>query len=188
MGNITISFWYEVSCTCGDYDNVSMFIDRLDKSTHFSLVQRDYILDHLVKLPILEFIGFSSISISIFSDCDSIFTHLCWKDILVNFGYMSTLLQFVLFRRQVDCSEELLGCWNLVVIINSSITRQLHHWMDRYRWWLNILEVVFVVWWQAINIDILNFKFDELVLTLKFLSVLLAFLTWFLAQSVRNLR
>ena len=138
MGNITKSSWYEVSCICGDCDEVSMFINWLDKSTHFSLVQRDYILDHLVKLPILEFLLFSGISISIFSDCESIFTLLCWKDILVNFGYMSTLLQFVLFRRQVDCSEELLGYWNLVVIINSSITCQILSWMDRYRWWLNI--------------------------------------------------
>ena len=36
------------------------------------------------------------------------------------------------------------------------------------------------------NPDILYSRFDGLVLTLKFLSVLLAFSTWFLAQSVRN--
>ena len=42
MGNITISFWYEVFCTCGDCDDVLMFIDRFDKLTYFSLVLRDY--------------------------------------------------------------------------------------------------------------------------------------------------
>ena len=78
-GNITISSRYEVPHVCGDYDDVLVIIDWLDESTHFPLVQRDYIVDHLREFPILESIEFYGVSINIYISHDAIATSVCWK-------------------------------------------------------------------------------------------------------------
>ena len=122
-GNITISSLYEVSCTCGDYDDVSVIIDRLDKSTHFPLVQRDYIFDHLVKLLILEFIGFSDVrSVSTLTVIP--YSPLCRKAFQSTLG--TCLPYYTSYYFKVDrLSSRNVEMGIAVVTINSSITKQI---------------------------------------------------------------
>ena len=71
-----MDFLYKRSQRHGDYDDVSVIVDRLDKLAHFLFVQRDYILDHLVKFLIPKFIKLSSVLVNFYSNHDSIFTSM----------------------------------------------------------------------------------------------------------------
>ena len=54
-----------------------MIIYQFNKSAHFSLVQMDYIVDHLREVLILESIEFYGVSINIYIGHDAIATSVC---------------------------------------------------------------------------------------------------------------
>ena len=100
---------------------------------------------------------------------------------------MAILLQFVLFRKQIDYSEELHRYWSLLMVVNSSITQQVPWWANRYHWWLNILEATIVARCLTLIPVTLYHRFDKLGSTFKLLSVLLAFMIQFFIKFEGNL-
>ena len=104
MENITISSQYEVSCKCGDYDDISVIINQHQLTFRWS--QQG---NHLVKFIILKFIRFSRQFQSASTLTVIPYSPLCVRRYLVNLGYVSTLLHFVLFNMQSNRLGNFLG-------------------------------------------------------------------------------
>ena len=79
--NITMDFISGFPLTQRKHDAVWLIVDRLTKSAHFLLVQRDYFMDRLAELYVSKIVRLHGIPLSIVSDCDPRFASRFWKEL-----------------------------------------------------------------------------------------------------------
>ncbi|GKF17387.1 retrotransposon protein, putative, ty3-gypsy subclass, partial [Tanacetum coccineum] len=76
---ITMDYVTKLPRTSSGHDTIWVIVDRLTKSTHFLPMRKDYKMDRLARLYLIEIVARHGVTISIILDRDSRFTSWFWQ-------------------------------------------------------------------------------------------------------------